>query len=175
VPEARLRDLKVQMTGDDDPGASESAAGGVWPLCTMPFAEVRGGDIHAGIDEDPLRFLDQHDAISIASFQAPGHRQQLKRQLKQELSSARQRLQQVHQKAVQAISGGGGPGGDLPLPGVFIIVDDDEEKRKLRRRIEQLHGEGLNDRAWRLACHLRRTGESVEDIVAELGPKGSRR
>jgi hypothetical protein len=158
-----------------EPVEDNSSPGGNWPLCIMPFAEVRGGDVRAGIDEDPLRFLDQHDAIHTASFQAPGHRQQLKRLAWQELASARQRLQQAHEKAILAISGGGGNGGDLVLPRVFIIVDDDEEKRKLRQRIEQLHGEGLNDRAWRLACQLRRAGESVEDIVAELRPNGPRR
>jgi hypothetical protein len=174
--ESRLRDLKVQMTGDEDQGANEPPPpGGGWPLATMPFAEVRGGDVRAGIDENPLRFLDQHDATSIASFQAAAHRQQLKRLAKKELAAARQRLQQAHQKAVQAISGGGGPGGDLPLPSVVIIVDNDDKKHKLRRRIEQLLGNGINDRAWRLACQLRRAGESDEDIVAELGPMGSRR
>jgi hypothetical protein len=175
LADARLRDLKVHLTGDEDVGAGDSPPGGGWPLSTMPFAEVRGGDVHAGVDEDPLRFLDQHDRIRAASFQASAHRQQLKRQTKQELASVRQRLQQAHQKAAQAISGGGGPGGDLPLPGVFVIVDDDEEKRKLRRRIETLHGNGLNDRTWRLAWQLRRSGESLEDIVAELAPKGPRR
>jgi hypothetical protein len=95
--------------------------------------------------------------------------------MKAQLAAARQRLEKAHQKGVLAISGGGGPGGDLVLPGVFVIVDEDEEKHKLRRRIEKLYGDGLNDRAWRQAWQLCRAGESVEDVVAELSLKGSRR
>jgi hypothetical protein len=75
LAEARLRDLKAQFTGEDEePGASSTPPGGGWPYSLMPFAEVRAIDIRAGIDEDPLRFLDRHDAIHAASFQAPGHR-----------------------------------------------------------------------------------------------------
>jgi hypothetical protein len=169
--DARLRDLRTHLTGDEDASPDEARPSGGWPYTSMPFAEVRGGDVRAGIEEDALRFLEPIDSVRTASLQLPAHRQQLRRRMKQELSLARQRLQQAHQKAVQALTSGGGPGGDLPLPGVFVIVPDDEEKRRLRERLEQLRGSGLNDRAWRLALQLRRAGESLEDVVAEIGPK----